>query len=134
MVHHFKRSAASDEHLERAWRERVDYSEQPGQGYDKILRDAVTGEWPIVSYRKPSFIHGDNRIVADACDISHYHFGPPSDGDVTIQAQLWFRRLFIGQAREKGWDTPDLLTAEASAWVPATAATPLIFLLVITRR
>ena len=80
----------------------VDYGGQPGKGYAKILRDAVTGDWPVVNYWKPSFIQSDNRIAAGACDTSHYRFARPASGNVTIEAQLWFRRLFIAQAREKG--------------------------------
>jgi len=112
----------------------VDYGGQPGKGYAKILRDAVTGDWPVVNYWKPSFIHSDNRIAAGACDTSHYRFEIPASGNVTIEAQLWFRRLFIAQAQEKGWEEPDLLMAEARAVVPSSAGMPSLFLPVITRQ
>jgi hypothetical protein len=52
---------------------------------------------------------------------------------VTIEAQLWFRRLFIDQAREKGWDTPDVLMAEVRAEVAGAADTRMIFLPLIAK-
>jgi hypothetical protein len=111
----------------------VDYGGQPGKGYAKILRDAITGDWPVVNYWKPTFIHSDNRIAAGACDISRYRFARPASGNVTIEAQLWFRRLFIDQAREKGWDTPDVLMAEVRAEVAGAADTRMIFLPLIAK-
>jgi len=165
----------------------VDYGGLPGKGYAKILRDAVTGDWPVVNYWKPTFIHSDNRIPARACDVSQYRFALPNDsrtgalpndsrtgalpndsrtgalpndgrtgallndgrtgalpddgrtgarlasGNVTIEAQLWFRRLFIDMAREKGWDTPDILMAQARVEVAAAVVAPLIYLPVIAR-
>ncbi len=112
----------------------LDYGGQPGKGYAKILRNAMTGEWPVVSYWKQSFIQSDNRIAAGACDTSRYRFARPASGSVTIEARLWFRRLFIDQAREKGWDTPDLLMAEAHAVVAISPAPPQLFLPVIAKR
>jgi hypothetical protein len=111
-----------------------DYAGRAGKGFAKILRDAETGMWPVVSYWKQSFIHSDNRIAARAADVSHYEFGRPQSGEVRVQAKLWFRRLFIEQARAKGWDTPDILMAQAQASVPAVGDRPLIFLPVITKR
>jgi hypothetical protein len=110
-----------------------DYAGLPGKGYAKILRDAVTGEWPVVNYWAPTFIHSDNRIAARACDTSRYRFSAPSAGEVSVEVRLWFRRLFIEQARQKGWDTPDILIADARARVPVPPMQPVIFLPMITR-
>jgi len=99
-----------------------DYAGWPGQGYAKILRDAVTGEQPVVHYWKPTFIASDNRIAAKASDVSHYRFALPAvgnSGTVRVSATLWFRRLFVAQARAKGWDMPDVLMAQAEASVAA---------------
>ena len=119
-----------------------DYAGQAGKGYAKILRDRETGQWPVISYWKQAFIHSDNRIPAGATDVSYYEFRLPGEAgahvaslegrdlrnvasirslgssEVHVEATLWFRRLFIAQAREKGWDTPDLDIAHAEAVFP----------------
>ena len=104
-----------------------DYAGRPGKGYAKVLRDAQSGERPVVNYWKQTFIDSDNRIPAGAVDVSHYRFavpvpdfGSPDAGEVQVEANLWFRRLFIEQARDKGWDTADLLMARAEVAVPSS--------------
>jgi hypothetical protein len=107
-----------------------DYAGQPGKGYAKILRDRETGEWPVVSYWKQAFIQSDNRIPAGATDESHYEFellpvakragssrpradeGLAPEAPVRVEATLLFRRLFIAQAREKGWNESDIVMAQ----------------------
>jgi hypothetical protein len=92
-----------------------DLAGRPGRGYAKILRDAVSGESPVVNYWRPTTISSDNRIPAAGSDISRYHFALPNsetEGPLRLSATLWFRRLFIAQAREKGWEGPDLLMAQ----------------------
>jgi len=109
-----------------------DYAGRPGKGYAKVLRDRVTGEYPVVSYWKQAFIQSDNRIPAGATDWSHYEFevaaplrgirtvrplageGSGQGLQVRVEATLLFRRLFIAQAREKGWSQPDILMAQSS--------------------
>jgi len=96
----------------------TDYAGQPGKGFAKVLRDARTGAWPVVSYWKQAFVLSDNRIPANATDLSHYAFAlPPGDAGTSahVEAVLWFRRLFIDQARAKGWDSPDILMARGQA-------------------
>jgi hypothetical protein len=110
-----------------------DFAGRPGKGFAKVLRDARSGEWPVVNYWKPTFILSDNRIAAGASDISHYRFTRPATGAAHVQADLWFRRLFIDQARAKGWETPDLLMASAETVVPASAFPHHILLPVIVR-
>ena len=99
-----------------------DYAGRPGKGFAKVLRDALTGEWPVVNYWKQCFILSDNRIAAGATDVSHYAFtlaaGSPSLSGARIHASVVFRRLFIAQAREKGWDSADVVMAQAEASVP----------------
>ena len=92
-----------------------DYAGCPGKGFAKVLRDARTGEWPVVNYWKQAFIQSDNRIPAGATDVSHYEFTTPDGGEVRVRATLLFRRLFIAQARQKGWNTSDLMMAQAEA-------------------
>lgn len=86
-----------------------DYAGRPGKGFAKVLRDALTGEWPVVSYWKQAFIQSDNRIAAGETDVSRYVFDVSTGVEgVRVEATLWFRRLYITQARAKGWDTPDI--------------------------
>jgi hypothetical protein len=98
-----------------------DFAGRPGKGFAKVLRDATSGEWPVVNYWKPTFIVSDNRIAAQASDISSYRFTRPATGAARVLAELWFRRLFIDQVRAKDWETPDLLMASAETVVPASA-------------
>jgi len=93
-------------------------SGSPGKIYAKLLRDVVSGEFPVVSYWKPSTIISDNRIPAMGSDTSRYRFTTPASGDqVTITAQLLFRRLFQAEADARGWNSPDILMRENRAEV-----------------
>jgi hypothetical protein len=83
---------------------------QPGKAFAKVLRDAETGEQPIVSYWKQAFIVGDNRIPAMGSDTSSYAFVVPADrSPVTVTAELRFRRAFQAIMDAKSWDTPDIV-------------------------
>jgi hypothetical protein len=110
-----------------------DFAGRPGKGFAKVLRDATSGEWPVVNYWKPTFIVSDNRIAAQASDISSYRFTRPATGAARVLAELWFRRLFIDQVRAKDWETPDLLMASAETVVPASAFPQLVLLPLIIR-
>ena len=85
---------------------------QPGTVYAKILADAVTGEAPVVSYWKQTFITSDNRIPALTGDTSFYAFAVPDAGSVVVTATLRFRRAFQPLMDSKGWDSPDILLTE----------------------
>jgi hypothetical protein len=89
---------------------------QPGKAFAKVLRDAATGEWPVVSYWKQASIVSDNRIPAMGSDTSSYDFVAPSaGGTVTVTAELRFRRVFQEVLDERGWDTPDILMEQERA-------------------
>jgi hypothetical protein len=94
-----------------------DYAGMPGKGFAKVLRDAQTGEWPVVSYWKQTRVQSDNRIPAGATDRSFWTFAAPSGGATTVEAVLVHRRLFIDQARAKAWDTEDLEMARSTVTV-----------------
>ena len=82
---------------------------QAGEAYAKVLQEIETGDFPVVSYWKPSFILSDNRIPAFASDRSHYSFVIPPDNDtVTIGVELLFRRSFQSDMDARGWDMPDI--------------------------
>jgi hypothetical protein len=90
-------------------------AQMPGEIYAKVLKDAVTGETPVVSYWKQALLAGDNRIPADSVVHSTYTFRAPAVGSsVVISGELNFRRLFQDLMDAKGWDTPDILMEEAS--------------------
>jgi hypothetical protein len=88
----------------------------PGQAFAKVLQDAASGQMPVVSYWKPSFIVADNRIPALASDVSTYRFALPAASEsVAVSARLTFRRLYQPLAMARGWSEPDILMAEATA-------------------
>lgn len=81
-----------------------------GKAYAKVLRDAVTGDEPVVSYWKQTFISSDNRLPALGVDGSDYVFAAPADGGtVAVTAELRFRRLFQEEQQARGWATPDIV-------------------------
>jgi len=89
-----------------------------GKVFAKVLRDAVTGEYPVVSYWKQAFIIEDNRLPAFGSDSSTYVFaGPATGGQVTVTAELYFRRTFQAEMDARGWDMPDLTMAVRQAQV-----------------
>jgi len=86
---------------------------QPGTVYAKLLRDAQSGESPVVNYWKPTLIVSDNRIAAGGTAVSTYTFSlPASSSAITIIAQLRFRRAPQSLLEARGWQTPDSLMAE----------------------
>lgn len=90
-----------------------------GKAFAKVLRDAVTGEYPVVSYWKQSFIVIDNRIPALGRDISTYAFAAPnSGGSVTVSAELRFRRTFQAEMDVRGWNMPDIVMEAAESVLP----------------
>jgi hypothetical protein len=88
----------------------------PGRVFAKVLRDAATGESPVVSYWKQTLIVSDNRIPVLEDDTSIYTFAAPAAGSpVTVTAELRFRRAFQSVMDAKGWDTPDIVMEETQA-------------------
>jgi hypothetical protein len=86
-----------------------DYAGRPGQGYAKIMADALTGEMPTMMFWRPTAIVTDTRLAALATDASHYTFTAPVSGPVTIEARLLYRRAFQQLMEWKGWTDPDIL-------------------------
>jgi YVTN family beta-propeller protein len=89
----------------------------PGTGYAKLLRDVVTGEWPVVSYWRQVLIVGDTRLPALASDITRYTFSAPS-GDARITVRVVFRRLFEHLAARYRWPSGELTMAERTVELP----------------
>jgi hypothetical protein len=85
----------------------------PGKAYAKVLKDILSGEFPVVSYWKQTLIASDNRIPALSSDSSSYTFAAPSsEGPVTVTAELRFRRSFQTEMDARGWDEADIVMAE----------------------
>jgi hypothetical protein len=54
----------------------------------------------------------DTRLAAFATDTSRYTFAAPTNGAVTVEARLIFRRAFQQLAEQKGWNDPDIVMEE----------------------
>jgi hypothetical protein len=81
----------------------------PGKVFAKVLKDAITGEYPVVSYWRQSFILSDNRIPAFSSDRSSYSFAVPFETEtVTIEAELLFRRSYQTDMDARSWDMSDI--------------------------
>jgi hypothetical protein len=105
----------------------------PGKGFAKVLRDALSGTWPVVSYWKQTFIESDSRIPALKDDISQYIFqAPVSRENVTFNIELLFRRLFHDEAQARGWEEPDILMEQVQV-EPTTASWISVFVPLVQR-
>ena len=83
---------------------------QSGTTYAKVLRDAATGQFPVVSYWKQTLLVDDSRISALDSAVSEYVFAAPiGDNTITITSELRFRRLFQDVMDAKGWQAPDVI-------------------------
>jgi YVTN family beta-propeller protein len=92
------------------------YAGQPGQGYAKILKDALTGAVPAINYWKQTLIVSDNRLPALGSDTTNYVFAlPAGDAPATITATLIFRRAFQAEELARDWPASDILMAQATA-------------------
>ncbi|MDJ0755162.1 MAG: multiheme c-type cytochrome [Ardenticatenaceae bacterium] len=90
---------------------------RPGTVYAKILADAVTGEAPVVSYWKQTYIASDNRLPALTGDTSVYTFAMPDSGTAALTAELRFRRAFQPLLDSRGWPDSDIVLAQADTAV-----------------
>jgi YVTN family beta-propeller protein len=100
------------------------YVGKPGKGYAKILRDVISGESPVVNYWKQTLIVSDNRLPARGIDTSSYTFAlPPGSSPTHITATLIFRRAFQSVEQARGWQSSDIVMAQASATLTAASRT-----------
>jgi hypothetical protein len=105
----------------------------PGKAFAKILKDAVTGENPVVSYWKQTFIASDNRIPAKGSDTSIYIFKiPPEGGEIAVDVILLFRRTFQTDMEARGWGAPDIVMNQSRIVISAPPAWN-FFLPLVTR-
>jgi hypothetical protein len=100
----------------------------PGKVFAKVLQDATTAEYPVVSYWKQSFILSDNRIPAFASDQSTYTFAVSTDSEtVTVEAELLFRRSYQADMDARGWNMPDIQMEQVQRTVPVSPEWLLFF-------
>jgi hypothetical protein len=85
------------------------YAGLPGKGFAKILEELWTEVLPSGAYWNPSRVLSDNRLAAFGTDTSVYTFAAPTEGEVTVEVALLFRRAFKELMDQKGWDVPDIL-------------------------
>jgi hypothetical protein len=106
---------------------------QPGKAFAKVLQDALTGQYPVVSYWKQTYILSDNRIRALESDDSTYSFrAPASGGSARITVRLLFRRTFQAEMDARAWNSPDILMKEVQL-IQNTGLWWLNYLPIITR-
>ncbi len=99
-----------------------DYAGRPGRGYAKILEELWTEVSPTAAYWNPTVLREDTRIPALGRDVSRYEFAlPQTEGAVTVEAKLIFRRAFKTLTRQKNWDAPDILMDQEAAEITAPA-------------
>jgi hypothetical protein len=86
----------------------------PGMTFAKGLQDVVTGDYPVVSYWTPTRLLWDNRLPALGSAAASFIFGTPTTGgEITLTAQLLFRRTFQAEMDARGWNEPDILMSQA---------------------
>jgi len=85
------------------------YAGLPGKAYAKVLQELWTYTMPSGAYWNQTRVVSDNRLAAFETDTSTYSFTAPTDGEVTVQVSLLFRRAFIALMDQKGWEVPDIV-------------------------
>jgi len=99
------------------------YSGLSGKGFAKILED-FNGNSPSPSWR-PSRILSDNRIAAFETDTSYYYFKVPFQSqNISISAQLIYRRFFKPWMTEKEFDIPDITMENKTLTLLTTSVKP----------
>ena len=88
------------------------YAGLAGTAYAKILEQLWTGIRPTGAYWTMTRIVSDNRIAAFGRDRTTYTFAAPTQGEITVEVQLLFRRAFIELMDQKGWDMADMVMAQ----------------------
>ena len=85
------------------------YAGLPGKAFAKVLQELWTEVSPTGAYWNPTRVLSDNRLAAFATDSSVYTFAAPTEGEVTVEVTLLFRRAFKELMDQKGWDVPDIV-------------------------
>lgn len=99
-----------------------DYAGLPGRGFAKVLGDG-SGNAPVF-YTEATHVVSDNRIVAEATDVSVYTFEDPgtSAGAIDVSARLIYRRSWKADMDVKQWDIPDVVMEQGAVVLPLDAS------------
>jgi hypothetical protein len=95
------------------------YAGLPGKAFAKVLEELWTEVSPSGAYWNPTRVLSDNRLAAFSTDVSSYTFDAPTEGEITIDVTLVFRRAFIELADQKNWDTTDIIMEHERVLIPA---------------
>ena len=90
------------------------YAGLPGKAFAKVLEELWTEISPSGAYWNPTRVLSDNRLAAFATDTSTYTFTAPTEGEVTVEVTLLFRRAFKELMDQKGWDVPDIVMEQVA--------------------
>jgi hypothetical protein len=102
-----------------------DLAGKPGIYFAKILEQLWTEIAPTGAYWTQTRIIEDTRLPARATDSSKYIFVAPSNGEISVEARLIFRRAYYDLMQQKGWDTPDILMEKTSMIIPKKDTSPI---------
>jgi len=95
-----------------------DLAGKPGVYFAKILEQLWTEIAPTGAYWTQTRLLEDTRLPARATNSSQYVFIVPRDGEITVEAQLIFRRAYYELMQQKGWNIPDILMERTTLVVP----------------
>jgi hypothetical protein len=95
-----------------------DLEGETGVYFAMILQEIWTEIMPSGAYWNPTRVVEDTRIPALETATSTYVFEAPDAGEVTIEAELIFRRAFYELMAQKGWDVPDILMESETVRLP----------------
>jgi hypothetical protein len=85
------------------------YAGLPGMEFARILEELWTGVVPSGAYWNPTRVVSDTRLAAGESISSTYVFTGARQEEITVEAQLLYRRAFIKLMDLKGWDVTDIL-------------------------
>ena len=94
------------------------YAGLPGKAFAKVLEEFWTETSPSGAYWNHTRVLSDNRLAAFAGDKSSYQFVTATEGEVTVDAILLFRRAFVTLKAQKGWESPDIMMEHKQIHVP----------------
>ena len=94
------------------------YAGLPGKAFAKVLEEFWTEISPSGAYWNHTRVLSDNRLAAFAVDTSRYTFVIATDGQVTVDATLLFRRAFVTLKVQKSWEFRDIMMEHKQIYVP----------------
>ncbi len=96
------------------------YAGLPGKTFAKVLEELWTEVSPSGAYWNPTRLLSDNRLAAFSADTSTYTFTTVTNGEITVDATLIYRRAFIKLKDQKNWESPDIIMEHKQIRVPGS--------------